>query len=263
MVRVKRKRLDILLCERGLAPTRERAQALVLAGEVWSGDRRLDKAGSLFDTGLPLTVRTRMPRFASRGGEKLDHALKSFGIEITDRVCLDVGASSGGFTDCLLKRGAQHVFSVDVGYGQLDSRLRSDPRVSVLERSNARYLTLEALEKLSSLARSISVISIDISFISLTKVIPNLQTQFALARDWIVLFKPQFEVGREQVGKGGKVREMRFVEESLRNFRSFIEALGFQWIAGPEKSPLDGKKSGNLEYLIHYGTPRVSNPSVH
>lgn len=245
------KRLDILLVERQLAESRERAQALIMAGEVWSGERRLDKASQRFDETLPLEVRSRAPLFASRAGGKLDFALDRFGIDVTGKTCLDVGASTGGFTDCLLRRGASRVFAVDVGYGQLDIKLRNDPRVVVMERTNARELTREALAEKGD-AGDIRFACVDVSFISAALVLPALCRVLAKPADIALLFKPQFEVGREAVGRGGVVRSEEAVTVALTRVGETAAAHGLRLVGGPEKSPLPGKKSGNVELLLHY-----------
>lgn len=246
------KRVDMLLLERGLCQSREQARARILAGEVWSGQMRVDKAGTKMSADVPLEIRGRAPLYVSRSGEKLLHALNVFGIPIAKRVCLDIGASTGGFTDCLLRAGALHVFSIDVGYGQLDQKLRNDSRVTNVEKTNARYLTLDTLRAINPAADSAEVVVIDVSFISLTKVILPLRTAFPRLSDWILLFKPQFEVGRKHVSKGGLVRSQEAVTAALSEFDRWMVSLGFVLTHGPETSPLPGKKSGNLEYLIHY-----------
>ena len=177
------KRLDILLCDRGLCTTREQAQARILAGEVWSGETRLEKAGMRVPLDRPLEVRRRGSAFVSRAGEKLQAALERFPVDVKGRTCLDIGASTGGFTDCLLKRGAAHVVAVDVGYGQLDVNLRNDYRVTVLERTNARFLTPDAVGK------EVDFLCMDVSFISLRKIIEPIAPLFPSIRDWVLLFK--------------------------------------------------------------------------
>jgi 23S rRNA (cytidine1920-2'-O)/16S rRNA (cytidine1409-2'-O)-methyltransferase len=247
-----RKRLDVLLVERGLCPTREKAQALILAGVVWSGETRLDKAGAQVAEDTPLTVRSRGLPYVSRAGLKLEHALDTFQVTVTGRVGIDIGASTGGFTDCLLQRGARHVFAVDVGYGQLDAKLRSDPRVTSVEKANARFLTIAELSARHPAAFEISLACIDVSFISLHKVIEPLHDGIPTIRDWILLFKPQFEVGREHVGKGGLVRDKQAVEAAIESLHQLLEKRGLRRLGGPESSPLAGKKSGNVELLLYY-----------
>jgi 23S rRNA (cytidine1920-2'-O)/16S rRNA (cytidine1409-2'-O)-methyltransferase len=246
------KRLDVILVERGLAATRELAQSLILSGNVWSGGRRLDKAGAKIDEAMPLEVRVKTTPFASRAGQKLQFGLDAFGIAVEGRVCLDVGVSTGGFTDCLLQRGARVVFGVDVGYGQIELKLRNDPRVVLLERTNARFLTRADLRARHEAATAIDFLCIDVSFISVEKVLEPLSGELPTLKDLVVLFKPQFEVGREHVGKGGLVRDETAVKTALERFHSFMETLGFRRAGGPESSPVAGKKSGNVEYLIHY-----------
>jgi len=246
------KRLDISLCERNLTPSRERAQALILAGVVWSEGRRLDKPGIRISPTCPLEIRSRSPRYVSRAGEKLSHALESFQLDVTKRVCLDIGASTGGFTDCLLQKGARKVFAVDVGYGQLDFKLRQSERVVVVEKTNARYLTLEKLQMLDNQAKEASLISMDVSFISLRKIIGPIRGEFPFLRDWVILFKPQFEVGQKYVKKGGVVKDEEIIRASLDAFNDFMHHEGFVLKNGPESSPVPGKKKGNIEYLIYY-----------
>ena len=249
------KRLDVLICERGLCPSREQAQSLILSGVVWSKEQRLDKPGTKLAEDIPLEIRARVQPFASRGGQKLQYALDHFQIGIKERVCLDIGASTGGFTDCLLKNGARHVFAVDVGYGQLDVKLRQDPRVTVVEKTNARFLGLQDLVTLNPIASSLSFVTMDVSFISLRKIVEPLRHSIPGLADWMLLFKPQFEVGRKNIGKGGLVRSEAAVREALSDFHAFMAGLGFILKGGPESSPITGKKSGNLEYLIHYELP--------
>lgn len=244
-------RLDVLLVERGLCKSREEAQALILAGEVWSGETRQEKPGVKVPSDLPLEVRSRLSRFVSRSGDKLQHALTKFGIDVSGRVAIDVGASTGGFTDCLLQNGAKHVFAVDVGYGQLDSKLRNDPRVTVVEKTNARFLNLAALEAFSPLAAEIEIGVVDVSFISVAKVLAPLATALPVSR-WIILFKPQFEVGPENLGKGGVVKNQAAADQGLEALHKVAEGVGLRLAGGPESSPIPGKKSGNVEALVYY-----------
>ena len=238
-----RKRLDAILAERGLFETRSRAAAAVLAGDVRLGDegRRADKPGQMVADDVSLEVADR-PQFVSRGGRKLENALTAFGLDPSDRLCLDAGASTGGFTDCLLQRGARHVVAVDVGYGELDWRLRTDERVTVIERRNARELTPAELPYRPGL------IVADLSFISLTKVLPALLGAAAEHWDCLALVKPQFEVGRERVGKGGVVR-------SADDRRAALVAVG-KWavesghvVMGYASSGLPGP-AGNQESFV-------------
>lgn len=245
-------RLDTLLVDRGLAENRTRAQALILAGLVWSENTRLDKAGHTLAIDTPLEVKSEANPFSSRAGGKLDFALEVFQISPDGRVCMDVGASTGGFTDCLLQRGASHVFAVDVGYGQLDQKLRGDARVTNLERTNARMLRYADLKEQNPLAERIELVVMDVSFISLKLIVPNIKEQFGQVQDWIFLFKPQFEVGRRDVGKGGLVRNETAIKDALDSFNEFLAVHGLHRAHGPETSPLPGKKSGNVELLLHY-----------
>lgn len=233
-------RVDLLLVKRGLAETRTRAQALILAGRVYSGPERVEKAGARLKADSPLTVRDPLP-FVSRGGLKLQAALEQFGIDPGGAVCLDVGASTGGFTDCLLKRGAQKVYAVDVGYGQLDWGLRNDPRVIVLERTNFRTISPEALPKDLDLA------VVDVSFISLRHILPNLGFFLREEGEAVVLIKPQFEAGKGKVGKGGVIRDQVLREEVLGEVLRMAGEKGFS-VQGTIESPVKGA-SGNVEFL--------------
>jgi 23S rRNA (cytidine1920-2'-O)/16S rRNA (cytidine1409-2'-O)-methyltransferase len=238
-----KQRLDTLLIDRGLFPSRSRAAAAVMAGEVHVGPgrRRASKPGELVDEQEPLSVQER-PAFASRGGLKLANALSATGLDPAGRRAIDVGASTGGFTDCLLSRGAREVIAVDVGYGELHWRLRNDPRVHVLERTNARALTPGLLPYSPDLA------VIDVSFISLTKVLPALLACMAPVHDVLALVKPQFEVGRGRVGKGGVVRDPALRRASLVEVGGAARALGAA-VLGYSSSGLPGPK-GNRESFI-------------
>ncbi len=237
------KRLDQLLVERGLAETRARAQALVLAGEVWSGDKRLDKPGLRLNDQAPLKLQSRDHPYVSRGGIKLDHGLTYFGFDPRDKVALDIGASTGGFTDVLLSRGAKKVFAVDVGHGQLAWKLRQDPRVVVLERVNARYLTNEQIPE------PVDMIVCDASFIGLEIVLPAALALAAPNADLIALIKPQFEVGRGRVGRGGVVRDPALHAEVRSRIATWLgEQPGWQ-VIGTTESPIRGP-DGNIEFLI-------------
>ncbi|HEY6051179.1 MAG TPA: TlyA family RNA methyltransferase [Thermoanaerobaculia bacterium] len=236
-----RRRLDLLLVARGLAPTREKAQGMILAGQVEVDGRRIDKAGA--PVGDDADVRVAGPEhpFVSRGGVKLAAALDAFSIDPGGLVCADVGASTGGFTDCLLQRGARRVYAVDVGYGQLDAKLRSDPRVVVLEKVNARELSAEHLPEPVALA------ALDLSFISVRKVLPALRPRLAPGARVLVLVKPQFEAGRSDVGKGGIVRDPAIRERVVREVAQFAALIGLAPV-GVVPSPIRGAK-GNQEYL--------------
>jgi 23S rRNA (cytidine1920-2'-O)/16S rRNA (cytidine1409-2'-O)-methyltransferase len=236
-----RRRADRLLHERGLAPSREKARALVLAGQVFSGERRVEKPGEALAEDAPLEVRGLSP-YVSRGGHKLEHALDRFGVDARGRRCLDAGSSTGGFTDCLLQRGAAHVVAVDVGRGQLDWSLRSDSRVSLLERTNARDLAPEQVGEAPSL------VTADLSFISLEKVLPAL-VRCAPDAELVVLVKPQIEAGRERVGKGGVVRDPAAWREVVTRVAGCLERLG-RAVVGATASPLPGP-AGNREFFLH------------
>ena len=241
----KKKRLDVLVFERGLAPTRSKAQAYIMAGEVLVNEQRVDKAGTKFAEDVEIRVKNR-PQFVSRGGEKLAGALSDFDYDPSGLICADVGASTGGFTDCLLQNNAKRVYAIDVGYGQLAYKLRSDERVIVMERTNARYL--EALDE------QVALVVVDASFISLNILLPAIKLWLQPEADVIALIKPQFEAGKDEVGKGGLVREQSVHRRVIRNVAGFAETLGFT-VAGLTISPIKGLKEGNTEFLIrlHYG----------
>jgi 23S rRNA (cytidine1920-2'-O)/16S rRNA (cytidine1409-2'-O)-methyltransferase len=247
-----KERLDVLLSEQGLFATREQAQRAILAGEVWLGLNRLEKPGVRIAVDAPIEVRSRSQKFVSRGGFKLEHALETLAIDVTGRVCIDIGSSTGGFTDCLLQRGAARVFAVDCGTGQLDNKLRQDPRVSVMEKTNARFLTTNSLSAEHPSADAIDFVCMDASFISLQLLVPPVADAVPKARDWVLLFKPQFEVGPENLGKGGKVKTNSATDSALAEFDTFMREKGFTSQSGPLESPLAGKKSGNIEILLHY-----------
>jgi 23S rRNA (cytidine1920-2'-O)/16S rRNA (cytidine1409-2'-O)-methyltransferase len=234
----KRLRADELLVLRGLAESRSQARAIILSGSVRSGSQVIDKAGYALSPEAELTV-IQPPRFASRGGEKLEHAIAEFGIEITSLRCADFGASTGGFTDALLQRGASHVYAVDVGYGQLAYRLRTDERVTVIDRTNVRYLEV--------LPEPVDLVTIDVSFISLALVLPAAKRVLKPDGLSIALIKPQFEAGKERVGKGGVVRDPRIHRDVLRHVLQSATEIGFR-VAGLTTSPITGP-AGNIEFL--------------
>ena len=238
----KRQRLDLLLLERGLVDSREDGRRKILAGDVLVNDQAATKAGSLIDTGAAIRLKPSS-RYVSRGGLKLEKALSEFAIDVTGKTALDVGASSGGFTDCLLVHGAAHVFAVDVGYGQLDWKLRNDPRVTVFEKTNIRYLDRSSLPGDADLA------TIDASFISLKLVLPCVKALLTARHEVIALIKPQFEVGKGKVGKGGVVRSVEEHARVIEEIRESAAALRYQ-IVGITESPLLGPK-GNKEFLIY------------
>jgi len=237
-----KRRADVLLVERGLAPSRERAQALILAGLVCSGTRRIDKAGERLALDAALSVRGPDHPYVSRGGVKLAGALDAFGLLPRGVVAADFGASTGGFTDCLLQRGAARVYAIDVGRGQLHDSLRRDPRVVVMERTNARALRAGSLEE------QVQWVVIDASFIGLDKLLPAAHALLAPAGTVVALVKPQFEVGRERVGKGGVVRDDVARSEAIEAVVSQARALGFE-LRGQADSVLEGP-SGNKEHFV-------------
>jgi 23S rRNA (cytidine1920-2'-O)/16S rRNA (cytidine1409-2'-O)-methyltransferase len=238
-----KQRIDQLLVERGLAESRTKAQALILAGVVYAGDRRIDKAGDQLAADIALAVKGRDHPWVSRGGVKLAHALDHFGIDVSGRIALDIGASTGGFTDVLLARGARRVYAVDVGHGQLAWKLRQDPRVVVRERVNARALTCEHIPE------AVEIITCDASFIGLTTV---LSTPLAFASEravLVALVKPQFEAGREHVGKGGVVRDPAIHSLVCERAASWVAALPGWVVEGTVESPVLGP-GGNREFLL-------------
>lgn len=238
-----KERLDKALVERGLAETRQRAQALILAGEVLVNGVRADKAGTAVEPASKIELSGRGIPYASRGGLKLKGALDGFHIGVKGLVCADIGASTGGFTDCLLQEGAAKIYAIDVGYGLIDQRLREDPRVVVIERFNVRSLAPEVLGETADLA------TIDVSFISLKLVLAPVASVLKPGGAVIALVKPQFEVGRGQVGKGGIVRDDEKRRAALEGVKAFAVEAGFA-VAGEMESPITGAK-GNREYLLY------------
>jgi 23S rRNA (cytidine1920-2'-O)/16S rRNA (cytidine1409-2'-O)-methyltransferase len=237
----KKRRLDVLVLERGLADSREKARALILAGQVLVNGQKADKAGANIDTAASIELLAQ-PRYVGRGGLKLEAALDHFGIFPTDKVCLDVGSSTGGFTDCLLQRGAARVYAIDVGTGQLDWKLRNDPRVIVQEQVNARYLSREDIPEPVALAVC------DVSFISITMILPALAGLLAPDAEMVILVKPQFESQRDQVGKGGIIRDPALHQQACERVQTAVRALGFHTAIIP--SPILGAE-GNREFLLH------------
>lgn len=238
-----KKRLDILLVEKEIAESREKAQALILSGKVRVSGAPCTKAGTKFDESVDIRFKESGNPFVSRGGLKLDHALNEFYITTRDKVVMDIGASTGGFTDCVLQRGARKVYAVDVGYGQLAWRLRNDSRVSLMERTNARYLERERISD------PVDLVVQDISFISITKVIPVIIDFLSEEGEIVSLIKPQFEVGKGEVGKGGIVRDAGKREEVINSIKGFMLKIGLK-VCGTCQSPIRGQK-GNMEYFIH------------
>ena len=238
----KRQRLDLLLLERGLVDSREEGRRRILAGDVLVNDQAVTKAGSAIDARAAIRLKARS-RYVSRGGFKLEKALSEFAVDVNGKTALDIGASTGGFTDCLLAHGAARVIAVDVGYGQLDWKLRNDSRVTVLEKTNIRYLDPDALPGRADLA------SIDVSFISLKLVLPRLKLLLIPRHEVIALIKPQFEVGKGQVGKGGVVRSSEEHERVIAAMKTAAIEQGYH-VVGVVESPLLGPK-GNKEFLIY------------
>ena len=236
-------RLDVEMVNRGLCPSREKARALILAGEVRVNGVRADKAGQEIAEAAEITVVEDAIPFVSRGGLKLDKAVRTFPIDLNGRVCADIGASTGGFTDVMLKNGASHVYAIDVGYGQLDWTLRNDPRVTVMERTNARFM------EPAWFPVPITFASIDVSFISLRLILPPLMNCLPEGGEVVALIKPQFEAGRAEIGKNGVVRDAAVHERVIREMLSFADQTGFA-VRGLSFSPITGPK-GNVEFLLY------------
>lgn len=246
-------RIDKLMVERGLVPSRERAQAMLLAGRVLVAGQKVEKAGTTVESDAEIRLLGEDLRYVSRGGLKLEAALQHWGIALNGRTCLDVGTSTGGFTDCMLQHGAGQVIAVDTGYGQIAARLRNDSRVKLLENTNARYLKEEQLAQISALL-PVTFIAVDVSFISVTLILPAvLQAAFpapaAQSRELVVLIKPQFEVGRELVGKGGIVRDEQAQKSAVAKVRGSVERLGGRKLDVIDSPILGGE--GNREFLLH------------
>ena len=239
-----KERLDVLLVKKGLAPSREKAKAVIMAGSVYVDGQKEDKAGSVFDEeSAQIEVRGHALPYVSRGGLKLEKALQVFPITLTDKICMDIGASTGGFTDCMLQNGATKVYSVDVGYGQLDWKLRQDERVVCMEKTNFRYMTPEDIPDVLDFA------SVDVSFISLDKILTPAYALLKEQGEMVALIKPQFEAGREKVGKKGVVREPKVHEEVMAKIVRHADEVSFE-VLGLSYSPIRGPE-GNIEYLIH------------
>lgn len=238
-----KERLDIILVEQGLAQSREKAKAIIMSGSVFVDGQREDKAGSLFDTEkIRLEVRGSTPKYVSRGGLKLEKAMTAFGIGLRDKICMDIGASTGGFTDCMLQNGAKKVYAVDVGHGQLAWKLRNDERVVCMEKTNFRYMERKDIEE------ELDFASVDVSFISLTKILLPARRLLKDGGQMVCLIKPQFEAGREKVGKKGVVREASVHEEVIHKVIDFADSIGFL-IKNLDYSPIKGPE-GNIEYLV-------------
>ena len=238
-----KERLDVLLVNRGLAPSREKSKTMIMEGNVFVENQREDKAGATFDTEAEITVKGNTLKYVSRGGLKLEKAMTHFGITLEGKVCMDIGASTGGFTDCMLQNGAVKVYSVDVGYGQFAWKLRQDPRVVCMEKTNIRYVTPADIDDVLDFA------SVDVSFISLTKVLIPARELLRDGGEMVCLIKPQFEAGREKVGKKGVVRDKAVHEEVVERIIEFASQNGF-FVKNLEYSPIKGPE-GNIEYLVY------------
>lgn len=238
-----KERLDVLLLNRQLAPSREKAKAIIMSGNVLVDGEREDKAGSMFQDTVTITIKGNAIPYVSRGGLKLEKAMQHFDLELKDLVCMDVGSSTGGFTDCMLQNGARKVFAIDVGHGQLEWKLRQDERVVCMERTNIRYVTPDDLKESADFS------SIDVSFISLTKVLLPVYNLLKPQGEVVCLIKPQFEAGREKVGKKGVVRDAAVHEEVIIAVGAYAKSIDFG-ILHLEFSPIKGPE-GNIEYLMH------------
>ena len=238
-----KERLDVLLVKRNLAESREKAKAIIMSGNVFVEDQREDKAGTTFPEDVKIEVRGHVMPYVSRGGLKLEKAIKNFDVSVEGKVCTDVGSSTGGFTDCMLQNGAVKVFAIDVGRGQLDWKLRQDPRVVCMEKTNIRYVTPE------DIGEEIDFASVDVSFISLKLVLPVAKTLLADNGEIVALIKPQFEAGREQVGKKGVVKDIKVHYEVIKKILDFARSIDLH-VAGLSFSPIKGPE-GNIEYLAY------------
>lgn len=238
-----KERLDVLLVKRGLTETREKAKAIIMSGNVFVDEQREDKAGSTFDEKVNIVIRGNTLKYVSRGGLKLEKAIEQYKIEVTDKICMDVGASTGGFTDCMLQNGAKKVYAIDVGTNQLAWKLRQDERVVSMEKTNIRYVTLEDIKE------PIEMASIDVAFISLTKVLQPVRELLVENGEVICLIKPQFEAGREKVGKKGVVRDKNVHVEVIDMVISYAKSIGFTPLK-LDYSPIKGPE-GNIEYLLY------------
>ena len=249
-----KERLDVLLVQKGLAPSREKAKTMIMEGNVFVDHQREDKAGTFFDPSVNIEIHGNTLRYVSRGGLKLEKAMAQFGIVLDDKVCMDIGASTGGFTDCMLQNGASKVYAVDVGYGQFAWKLRQNPRVVCMEKTNIRYVTPE------DIGEPVQFSSIDVSFISLTKVLLPIRNYLTDEGQIVALIKPQFEAGREKVGKKGVVREKSTHIEVIHKVIDYAMSIGFE-VLNLEFSPIKGPE-GNIEYLVHLqkceATDRIS-----
>ncbi len=251
-----KERLDVLLVKRALAPSREKAKAMIMSGNVFVDGQREDKAGTTFSEDVSIEIHGNTLKYVSRGGLKLEKAMDHFQITLKDCVCMDIGASTGGFTDCMLQNGAKKVYAVDVGYGQFAWKLRQDERVVCMEKTNIRYVTPKDIGEVLDFA------SVDVSFISLTKVLGPAKELLREGGQMVCLIKPQFEAGREKVGKKGVVREIAVHREVIEKVMGFAKEIGFS-ILNLEYSPIKGPE-GNIEYLLHIrkGTKELQEETV-
>lgn len=238
-----KERLDVLLVDRGLAPSREKAKAIIMSGNVFVDGNREDKPGTKLDISKEIIVKSNPNPYVSRGGLKLHKAMGEFGLQLEGKIGMDVGASTGGFTDCMLQNGAIKVYSIDVGYGQFAWKLRQDERVVCMEKTNIRYVTQDMIDD------PIDFVSIDVSFISLRKVLEPVQALMAGDAEMVCLIKPQFEAGREKVGKKGVVRDRAVHEEVIDRIMNYVQSIQF-YIKGLSFSPIKGPE-GNIEYLLY------------
>lgn len=252
-----KERLDVLLVKRGLAVSREKAKAVIMAGNVYVDNQKEDKAGTMFQDTVQIEVRGNTLKYVSRGGLKLEKAMTHFGVTLKEKVCMDVGSSTGGFTDCMLQNGAVKVYAIDVGHGQLDWKLRNDERVVCMEKTNIRYVVPEDLQELADFS------SIDVSFISLTKVLLPVYHLLKESGEVVCLIKPQFEAGREKVGKNGVVKDIAVHKEVILMIADYAMANGLG-VMGLDFSPIKGPK-GNIEYLIYLDKkqPGATKEEVH
>lgn len=250
-----KERLDVILVNRGYAPSREKAKAIIMSGKVYVNGQKEDKAGTSFDESrIQLEVRGDALKYVSRGGLKLEKAMEKWGLRLDGKVCMDIGASTGGFTDCMLQNGAHRVYSVDVGRGQLAWKLRNDERVVCMEQTNFRYMVREDIEE------ELDFASVDVSFISLTKILIPARNLLKAGGEMVCLIKPQFEAGREKVGKNGVVREPEVHREVIGKIVDYADSIGFA-VLHLEYSPIKGPE-GNIEYLVHLKKEREPEEAV-
>lgn len=250
-----KERLDVILVNQGYAASREKAKAIIMSGNVYVNGQKEDKAGTAFDESkIQLEVRGSTLKYVSRGGLKLEKAMEKWQFELTDMVCMDIGASTGGFTDCMLQNGAAKVYSVDVGHGQLAWKLRNDPRVVCMEQTNFRYLVREDIQD------DLDFASVDVSFISLTKILIPARNLLKPGGQMVCLIKPQFEAGRDKVGKNGVVREPQIHREVISKIVDYADSIGFE-VLHLEFSPIKGPE-GNIEYLVHLKKDREPSEEI-